>query len=435
MPHDESLTDESFTGAVGPTPPAVDPQRLRAYIAQLEEALQAIQSAGIDSVIVGPPGAERIHPVMGADRSFRAIVDEMGEGAAAVSERGIVLYVNRQLADLLGRDPPLVGSPAIELFGAQDRDVVGGMLRIGPGVTGWAEVGLQHVSGTQVPVRLAVSCIDVGGATVRCLITTDLTSFKEAERALAASNAALAEHSRNLERANRELAASNAELEQFAYVASHDLQEPLRMVTSFTTLLAEDLGDSLDETTRRHLDIAHDGAMRMGLLVHDLLEYSRVGQGGDASRERVDCDRLVETVTVDLHDAIVAAGATVTHDPLPTVTGMRTGLRQLFTNLFGNAVKFRGDEPVQVHVSAARDGPMWLFSVADNGIGIDPAQAERIFEVFKRLHKPGEYPGTGIGLAICKKVVEHHGGHIWVESQPGSGATFRFTLRADEGGR
>ena len=227
---------------------------MRAHIAQLEEALQAIRSGGIDSVIVGPPGAEQIHPIMGADRSYRAIVEEMGEGAAAVSERGIVLYVNRQLADLLGRDPPLVGSPAIELFGAQDRDVVAGMLTMGPGVTGWAEVGLQHVSGTQVPVRLAVSCLDVGGATVHCLITTDLTSSKEAERALAASNAALAEHARNLERANRELAASNAELEQFAYVASHDLQEPLRMVTSYTTLLAEDLGDSLDDTARRHLD-------------------------------------------------------------------------------------------------------------------------------------------------------------------------------------
>ena len=163
-----------------------------------------------------------------------------------------------------------------------------------------------------------------------------------------------------------------------------------------------------------------------------------MSRGADASPERVDCDRLVETVKVDLHEAIVAAGATVTHDRLPTVTGMRTGLRQLFTNLVGNAVKFRGDEPVHVHVGAARDGPMWRFSVADNGIGIDPAQAERIFEVFKRLHSAGRYPGTGIGLAICKKVVEHHGGRIWVESQPGIGATFRFTLPADDndqGGR
>ena len=402
----------------------------------MEQALQAIRSGGIDSVILGPPGAEQIHPIMGADRSFRAIVEQMGEGAAAVSERGIVLYVNRQLADLLGRDrPELVGSPAIELFGVDDRDVVAGMLRIGAGVTGWAEVGLRHVGGRQVPVRLAVSCLDVGGATVHCLITTDLTSVKEAARALAASNAALAEHARNLERVNRELTASNAELEQFAYVASHDLQEPLRMVSSYTTLLAEDLGDRLDDTARRHLDIAHDAALRMGLLVHDLLEYARVSRGTDAGPERVDCDRLVETVQVDLHDAIVAAGATVTHDPLPTVTGMPTGLRQLFTNLVDNAVKFHGDRPVQVHVGAERDGPMWLFSVADNGIGIDPAQTERIFEVFKRLHTRGSYPGTGVGLAICKKVVEQHGGRIWVDSRPGTGATFRFTLPADDNDR
>jgi len=241
-----------------------------------------------------------------------------------------------------------------------------------------------------------------------------------------------------LERRSEELARSNRELEQFAYMASHDLQEPLRMVASFTALLAEDLGDSLDDDNRLHLDFARDGAVRMQQLVNDLLEYSRVGRGADLSRRRVDCDQLVETATVDLHEAIAAAGATVTHDRLPPVTGVPTELRQLFTNLVGNAVKFRGDEPVHVHVSAAHDGSMWQFSVADNGIGIDPGQAERIFEVFKRLHPRGRYPGTGIGLAICKKVVEHHGGRIWVESQPGTGATFRYTLPAagnDQGGR
>ena len=226
-----------------------------------------------------------------------------------------------------------------------------------------------------------------------------------------------------------DLERSNRDLEQFAYVASHDLQEPLRMVSSYTRLLAEDLGDSLDDGARRHLDFAHDGAVRMHQLVTDLLRFSRVGRA-DTDHQRVDCDRLVQMVTVDLQEAIVAAGATVTNDRLPTVSGVSTELRQLFTNLVGNAVKFRGDEPVHVHVSAARDGSMWQFSVADNGIGIDPGQAERIFEVFKRLHTRGRYPGTGIGLAICKKVVEHHGGRIWVESQPGAGATFRFTLPA-----
>ena len=233
-----------------------------------------------------------------------------------------------------------------------------------------------------------------------------------------------------LREVNTELSRSNADLEQFAYIASHDLQEPLRMVTSYTTLLAEDLGDRLDDTARRHLDFAHDGAVRMQQLVRDLLRYSRVSRGADTSRQRVDCDQLVETAKEDLHEAIVAAGATVTHDQLPTVAGIATELRQLFTNLIGNAVKFRGDEPVRVHVAAARAGPMWRFSVTDNGIGIDPAQAERIFEVFKRLHQRGRYPGTGIGLAICKKVVEHHGGRIWVDSQPGAGATFWFTLPA-----
>ena len=253
----------------------------------------------------------------------------------------------------------------------------------------------------------------------------DITEHKQAEEALAHSH-------RELERRSEELERSNRDLEQFAYVASHDLQEPLRMVSSYTTLLAEDLGDSLGETARRHLDYAHDGAMRMQQLVSDLLRYSQVSRAADESRQRVDCDQLVETVEVDLQEAIVAAGATVTHDRLPTLTGVRTELRQLFSNLVGNAVKFHGDEPVHVHVGAQRSDSMWRFSVADNGIGIDPAQAERIFEVFKRLHTRGNYPGTGIGLAICKKVVEHHGGRIWVESKPGVGATFRFTLQADD---
>ncbi|MGZ4664489.1 MAG: PAS domain-containing sensor histidine kinase, partial [Frankiaceae bacterium] len=251
----------------------------------------------------------------------------------------------------------------------------------------------------------------------------DVTDRKQVEEALADSN-------RELERRSEELARSNRDLEQFAYIASHDLQEPLRMVSSYTSLLAEDLGDRLGETAARHLHYARDGAVRMQQLVNDLLRFSRVSRGADGDRERVDCDRLVAAVIVDLQEAIVPAGATVSHERLPTVTGVETELRQLFTNLIGNAVKFHGSEPVRVHVSAERGDAMWRFAVVDNGIGVDPAQAERVFEVFKRLHARGRYPGTGIGLAICKKVVEHHGGRIWVESTPGAGATFRFTLPA-----
>ena len=420
-------------GASPPVPPGVpdgvsgtvpDGALLREQILDLEKRLHAIRAGGIDSVVLGGPDRESVFALTNTSRTYRAIAENMGEGAATVSERGVVLYVNLMLVAMLAGDRRhLVGAPVTDMFGAADQSTVSGLLAVAPGATTRAEANLRRRDGALVPVLLAATCLDLEGVLVRCLIATDLTARKEAEDALARGR-------RELERRSEELERSNRDLEQFAYVTSHDLQEPLRMVSSYTTLLAEDLGDSLDDTARRHLDFAHDGAARMQQLLSDLLHYAQVSRGADTGRQRVDCDQLVETATVDLHEAIAAAGATVTHDPLPTVTGMRTEIQQLFTNVVGNAVKFRGEEPVRVHVSAARDGPMWRFSVADNGIGIDPAQAERIFDVFRRLHKPCSYPGTGIGLAICKKVVEHHGGRIWVESQPGTGATFRFTLPA-----
>ena len=229
-----------------------------------------------------------------------------------------------------------------------------------------------------------------------------------------------------------ELQRSNEELEQFAYVASHDLQEPLRMVSSFVELLAKDYGGQLGSDADRYIHFAVEGASRMQALINDLLQYSRVGTRGKQLRP-TPCDAVVETAVANLQAAIAEAGATVTHDPLPTVLADETQLMQLFQNLIGNAIKFRGGRPPRVHVGAEpRDGE-WAFSVRDNGIGIDPQFAERIFLIFQRLHEREKYPGTGIGLAICKKIVERHGGRIWLDSAPGRGSTFHFTLRPAEG--
>jgi len=225
----------------------------------------------------------------------------------------------------------------------------------------------------------------------------------------------------------QELARSNAELQQFAYVASHDLQEPLRMVSSYLQLLARRYRGKLDDDADDFIAYAVDGAERMRSLINDLLAYSRVSTHG-RDFELVDCEVVFENAFANLQVAIEESGAVVTHDPLPTVMADDVQLVQLFQNLIGNAIKFRGKEAIRIHTSAERGENEWIFSVRDNGIGIDAEYAERIFEIFQRLHSGQEYPGTGIGLAICRKIVERHGGSIWVHSESGNGSTFQFTI-------
>jgi PAS domain S-box-containing protein len=230
-----------------------------------------------------------------------------------------------------------------------------------------------------------------------------------------------------LRRRAEELARSNAELQQFAYVASHDLQEPLRMVASFAQLLAERYRGKLDADADEFIGYAVDGARRMQVLVNDLLEYSHVGK---RAREfaAVDCEKILKTVLENLQKTLEETGGQVTHDPLPPVQGDHTQLGQVFQNLVANALKFHGSEPPRVHISAEQIKGEWRFSVRDNGIGIDLKHAERIFLLFQRLHTRAEYSGTGMGLAITKKIVERHGGRIWLESEPGKGSTFYFSL-------
>jgi light-regulated signal transduction histidine kinase (bacteriophytochrome) len=251
-------------------------------------------------------------------------------------------------------------------------------------------------------------------------VARDITERKRAEQKLKQTMA--------------ELTRSNQELEQFAYVASHDLQEPLRMVASYVQLLARRYQGKLDPDADEFIAYAVDGATRMQALINDLLAYSRVGTRGKPF-EPTDCETVLDQALANLQVAIEESGAAVTHDPLPTVIADATQLTQLFQNLIGNAVKFRGEQPPRIHISAHRQSAIenresneWTFSVQDNGIGIDPEYHDRIFMIFQRLHTREEYPGTGIGLAVCKKIVERHNGRIWVESQPGKGSTFYFTI-------
>ncbi len=259
-------------------------------------------------------------------------------------------------------------------------------------------------------------------------IRADITERKRAEEEIQQLND-------KLQRRVAELARSNADLEQFAYVASHDLQEPLRMVAAYTQLLAERYRGKLDENADKYIGYASEGALRMQTLIQDLLAFSRLGRNG-AERVQVDCNAALDEVLLILGSAIRETGAVIERSTLPVVWADSSQIKQVLQNLIGNAIKFRGQEAPVISVkaelvqaeSAHAEKEDWLFSVSDNGIGIPPEQAEHVFVVFQRLHRRTEYPGNGIGLAICKKIVERSGGKIWVEPGAEHGSVFKFTL-------
>ncbi|WP_069387935.1 sensor histidine kinase [Cellulosimicrobium cellulans] len=258
---------------------------------------------------------------------------------------------------------------------------------------------------------------------MRVALVGQVAEIRASHEEAARSHALLAEQAQELERSNRDL-------EQFAYVASHDLQEPLRKVASFTQLLKKRYGGQLDDRADQYIDFAVDGAKRMQRLIQDLLGFSRVGRTG-TERVDVDLEQALATVLDDLSETLESSGATVTHDPLPVVVGERALLHQLLANLVGNAVKFRHpDRAPHVHVGVLAHATHWELWVADNGIGIDAEYADRVFVIFQRLHPKDVYEGTGIGLALCKRIVEYHGGRIWIAPREdgAEGTTVRFTL-------
>ncbi len=350
---------------------------------------------------------------------FRTSFELASSGIAHVDLGGRFMRVNRRLTEILGySESELIGRSVKDVSHPDDRDVTDAqraLVRAGERESVRFEKRYLRKSGSVVWVNLGVALVrdHAGTPQYEIAMFDDITERKESEAAL--------------REAHEELKRSNSELEQFAYVASHDLQEPLRMVSSYTQLLGRRYGGKFDADAREFMAYIVDGAARMKQLIEDLLAYSRVGTKGKDFRP-VEVEKALRRALGNLKAAIEESGASLTHDPLPTVPADEMQLAQLFQNLIGNALKFRSASVPRIQVTARDLGNAYEFAVRDNGIGIEPQYFERIFMVFQRLHNKGEYPGTGIGLAICKKVVERHGGHIRVESRLGEGSAFVFTL-------
>ncbi|ODN69767.1 PAS domain S-box protein [Methylobrevis pamukkalensis] len=356
------------------------------------------------------------------EERFRLAIEACPSGMVMTDAIGTILLVNAETERLFGYDrDDLVGRPVDILLPHAVRGIHVGLraeFAAGPSrraMGAGRDLFALRKDGRSFPVEVGLNPIETRDGLRILAVVIDITSRKEAEAKIAAFT--------------EDLKRSNAELEQFAYIAAHDLQEPLRMVASYTELLGTRYSGQLDERADKYIAYAVDGSKRMKRLINDLLLYSRVGTQGRAL-EPVDSRRVVDNLLRLMKVATAEAGAEIVVGDLPKVMADEMQLGQVFQNLLGNALKFRSAAPPRIVISAERSGDTWTFSVADNGIGMDPKYSERIFQMFQRLHERGRYDGSGIGLAIARKIIERHGGRIWFQSVPGEGSVFQFTLVA-----
>jgi PAS domain S-box-containing protein len=361
--------------------------------------------------------AEMAETMRASELRYRRLFESAKDGILILDAgTGMVVEVNPFLIKLLGfSHEALLGKKVWEL--GFFKDIIANQDNFAElqqkEYIRYEDMALETSDGRRIQVEFISNVYRVNHQKVIQCNIRDISERKQTEEKLA--------------RIMADLESSNKELEQFAYVASHDLQEPLRMVSSYTQLLAQRYEGQLDDTARKYIHYAVDGAIRMQTLINDLLAYSRVGTRSQPLAPTDSHSALGEAIR-NLVVMIEENHAIVTNDDLPTVRADASQLVLVFQNLLANAIKFRREDLPRVHVSAQDHGREWVFSVQDNGIGIAPQHAKRVFVIFQRLHTREEYPGTGIGLAVCQRIVERHGGKIWFESEPGKGATFFFTM-------
>ncbi len=352
-----------------------------------------------------------------SESKYRQIVELAEEGIWVIDSKARTTYVNQAMARMLGyKESEMLGRQIFDFMDEQEQQLTSEYLdRRKQGIGEKHESKLKTKDGKDVWTYISTSPVmdELGNLLSSCALVYNITSRKEVEEKML--------------QLTEDLKRSNEELEQFAYVASHDLQEPLRAITSYTQLLAQRYQGNLDAKADKYINYVIDGASRMQQLINDLLAYSRLGTRAQEF-EMADCNAAVHQSLYNLQIAIAEKKAVITCESMPTVMADEFQLVQLFQNLIANAIKFCYQDIPIIHIAAIIQDNEWLFSVLDNGIGIDPEYADRIFIIFQRLHGRREYSGTGIGLAMCKRIVERHGGRIWVDSQPEEGSTFYFTI-------
>jgi PAS domain S-box-containing protein len=418
--------------------PQVEIEQLKARLEEAEETLRAIREGEVDAVVVSGPQGERVYTLKGSEHLPRIILQEMAEGVVTISE-GHIVYANRCFTKL-------TKIPSEEIVGRAIKDFIlpeeyvnfQHILAASRAESASGEFTMIDAKGHIFPACISFNTLESESISGHCLIIRDLTDLKKAEtEALKAKEnleVRVKERTKELARANAQLAVmnenlarSNNELEQFAYISSHDLQEPLRTISSYVDLFKMKYHDKIDKNGQKFLDFMQEGSHRALGLIHGLLSYARIGMN-EKPFQTVAIGQLVNNALANLKTLIDENAAVVTVDKLPTLFVNEIEITQLFQNLIANAIKYRREETPRIHISAKKGKGGWIFSVQDNGQGIEKEYVEYIFMLFKRLHGRASSSGTGLGLSVCKKIVKTHGGDIWVDSTPKLGSIFYFTI-------